>query len=225
MSTIRCAVHPVGVSWLPQYHDMGLIGAYLFVGIKGGTTYGISPIDFIQRPSLWLEAISRYSATVTAAPNFAYQYCLRPDKVRDQDLEQLDLSSLRVVLNGAEPVRASVFRRFASRFKPCGLPESSLYSAYGLAEYTLAVTSSGTTITSFDAKRLTENEVRSAERTVPADETVALVSCGKPRGTTECKIVDVSHGAREAPAGRVGEIWVTGPSKCLGYWNRPELSV
>ena len=215
---------PIGVSWLPQYHDMGLIGAYLFVAVAGGTTYGISPIDFIQRPSLWLEAISRYRATVTAAPNFAYQYCLRPDKVQDKDLEQLDLSSLRLVMNGAEPVRADVFRGFLRRFTPCGLPENSFCTAYGLAEYTLAVSNRGTTIRSFDAKRISENEVRVTERAAPAEETVALVSCGKSLGATRVKIVNVTSGAHEAPKGRVGEVWVTGPSKCLGYWNRPALS-
>ena len=215
---------PIGVSWLPQYHDMGLIGAYLFVAVAGGTTYGISPIDFIQRPSLWLEAISRYRATVTAAPNFAYQYCLRPDKVQDKDLEQLDLSSLWLVMNGAEPVRADVFRGFLRRFTPCGLPENSFCTAYGLAEYTLAVSNRGTTIRSFDAKRISENEVRVTERAAPAEETVALVSCGKSLGATRVKIVNVTSGAHEAPKGRVGEVWVTGPSKCLGYWNRPALS-
>ena len=215
---------PIGVSWLPQYHDMGLIGAYLFVAIAGGTTYGISPIDFIQRPSLWLESISRYRATVTAAPNFAYQYCLRPDKVGTEALEQLDLGSLRLVMNGSEPVRADVFRSFLRRFKPCGLRESSFCTAYGLAEYTLAVSNRGSTIQSFDATRISENEVRHAESAAPAEETTSLVSCGKPLGPTQIKIVDTTRGAREAPAGRIGEIWVTGPSKCLGYWNRPELS-
>ncbi len=215
---------PIGVSWLPQYHDMGLIGAYLFVAVAGGTTYGISPIDFMQRPSLWLEAISRYRATVTAAPNFAYQYCLRPDKVQDEDLQQLDLSSLRLVMNGAEPVRADVFRDFLRRFGPCGLSESSFCTAYGLAEYTLAVSNRGTTIRSFDAKRISENEARVTERAAPGVETVALVSCGKAHVTTRVKIVDVTSGAHEAPKGRVGEVWVTGPSKCLGYWNRPALS-
>ena len=215
---------PIGVSWLPQYHDMGLIGAYLFVAVAGGTTYGFSLIDFIQRPSLWLEAISRYRATLTAAPNFAYQYCLRPDKVRDEDLEQLDLSSLRLVMNGAEPVRADVFRGFLKRFGPCGLPESSFCTAYGLAEYTLAVSNRGTTIRSFDAKRISENEVSVTERAAPSGETVALVSCGKSLGATRVKIVNVTSGAHEAPKGRVGEVWVTGPSKCLGYWNRPALS-
>ena len=215
---------PIGVSWLPQYHDMGLIGAYLFVAVAGGTTYGFSPIDFIQRPSLWLEAISRYRATLTAAPNFAYQYCLRPDKVRDEDLEQLDLSSLRLVMNGAEPVRADVFRGFLKRFNPCGLPESSFCTAYGLAEFTLAVSNRGTTIRSFDAKRISENEVSVKERAAPTGETVALVSCGKSLGATRVKIVNVTNGAHEAPKGRVAEVWVSGPSKCLGYWNRPALS-
>ena len=76
---------PIGVSWLPQYHDMGLIGYYIFFALKGGTTYGFSPVDFIQRPALWLETISRYRGTASSAPNFAYEYCLRPDKVPAAD--------------------------------------------------------------------------------------------------------------------------------------------
>ena len=225
---------PIGVSWLPQHHDMGLIGAYLFAAIAGGTVYGMSPIDFIQRPSLWLETMSRYRATVTAAPNFAYQYCLRPDKVADEELHRFDLSSLRLVMNGAEPVRPDVFRGFLERFGPCGLPESSFCTAYGLAEYTLAVSNGGTVIRSFDAQRLGRNHARVVEEADPSEwtgteksdsaDTTALVSCGRPLGTTRIRIVDTTHGTREAPEGRVGEVWVTGPSKCLGYWNKAELS-
>ncbi len=213
---------PIGVSWLPQYHDMGLIGSYLFVALAGGTTYGISPIDFIQRPLVWLEAISRYRATVTAAPNFAYQYCLRPDKIEDDELDRLDLGSLRLVMNGAEPVRADVFRGFLRRFSARGLTEGSFCTAYGLAEYTLAVSNRGTRVASFDAKRLRADEVRVCES--ERAEGVDLVSCGAPVGSTEIRIVDVRDEARIAPEGRVGEVWVTGPSKCLGYWDRPDLT-
>ena len=215
---------PIGVSWLPQYHDMGLIGGYIHMAIKGGTTYGFSPIDFIQRPLLWLETISRYRATASAAPNFAYEYCLRPEKIRDESLKQLDLSSLQLLMNAAEPVRADVFRSFLRRYEPYGLKASSFYSAYGLAEYTLAVSNRGSTISSFDAARITENEACAAAPAAPSAETATLVSCGKPLGPTEVKIVDVTSTAREAPVGRIGEIWVTGPSKCPGYWDRPRLS-
>ncbi len=215
---------PIGVSWLPQYHDMGLIGAYIFLAIKGGTTYGFAPLDFIQRPLLWLETISRYRATASVGPNFAYEYCLRPDKIEDESLTQLDLSSLELLMNGAEPVRANVFGSFLKKFGPYGLAAKSFCSAYGLAEYTLAVSSRGSRIRSFDATRITENEVCTAAYAAPAAETTTLVSCGRPLGSTEVKIVDVAGTAHEAPEGRIGEIWVDGPSKCLGYWDRPQLT-
>jgi thioester reductase-like protein len=215
---------PVTVSWLPQYHDMGLIAFYLFTAVKGGTTYGFSPIDFMQRPLLWFEAMSRFRATASAAPSFAYEYCLRRDKLPDESLEHVDLGSLRVLLNGAEPVRADVFRDFLIRFEPRGLAASSFSAAYGLAEYTLAVTGHGRGVRWLDAARLTQNLASAAQPKTGAVESRALVSCGRPLGPTEVRIVDVTGSPREAPAGQVGEVWVTGPSKCLGYWGKPELS-
>ena len=125
---------PVGVSWLPQYHDMGLIGYYLFFALKGGTTYGFSPQDFIQSPTLWLETISKVGGTATSAPNFAYEYCLlRTEKLPPDAFEKLDLSSLRFLMTAAEPVRAQVYRDFIARFEPYGLDPDSFFSAYGLA--------------------------------------------------------------------------------------------
>ncbi len=215
---------PVSVSWLPQYHDMGLIAFYFFMPIEGGTTYGFSPLDFIRRPALWFEAISQHGATASAAPSFAYEYCLRPDKVEEECLEHLDLSSLRVLLNGAEPVKAEVFRKFLKRYEPYGLKPGSFSTAYGLAEFTLAVSGRGRTIRSVDAGQLTKNLVSVAQTLAHSGESKSLVSCGKPLGSTELKIVDVTQSAREVPDGRVGEIWVTGPSKCMGYWNRPKLT-
>src|SRR6185436_15756550 len=158
---------PVGVSWLPQYHDMGLIGYYIFFALKGGTTYGFSPVDFIQRPALWLETISRYRGTASSAPNFAYEYCLRPDKLPEEALEHLDLSSLRFLMTAAEPVRANVCRDFIRRFEP-----------HGLAEYTLAVSNYGRTIAGFDRAALCRNRVQAANGNAAADTTM-LVSCGR----------------------------------------------
>jgi thioester reductase-like protein len=214
---------PVMVSWLPQYHDMGLIAFYLFTAIVGGTTYGCSPMDFIRRPLLWLEAITRHRATASAAPNFAYEYCLRPDKVDDQSLELLDLSSIRVLLNGAEPVKPRVFNGFLYRFGPRGLKPDAFSTAYGLAENTLAVTGHGRETRSFDAAHLGTSEGRTAPRPREGSERKSLVSCGRPLGATQIAIVDVER-LREVPEGRVGEVWVAGPSKCLGYWGRPVLS-
>jgi thioester reductase-like protein len=213
---------PVGVSWLPQYHDMGLIGYYIFFALKGGTTYGFSPLDFIERPALWLETISKYGGTASSAPNFAYEYCLRPEKLPAEMFETLDLSSLKFLMTAAEPVRAKIYRDFIAKFEPYGLNPKALFSAYGLAEYTLAVSNYGRTIIPFERGGLTQHEVRPAALDTP--DTTALVSCGTPLGTTEIRIVDVQDTPREAGENGIGEIWIRGSSKCLGYWQRPELS-
>lgn len=215
---------PIGVSWLPQYHDMGLIGYYIFFALKGGTTYGFSPIDFIQRPALWLETITEHQATASSAPNFAYEYCLRADKVPPETLEHLDLSSLRYLMNAAEPVRPNVVRAFAERFRPCGLNPHAFFSAYGLAEYTLAVSNYGRTIKPFDRAALLEHVARPANSSAAAADVTTLVSSGRPLGKTEIAIVDITATPRAVPRDGVGEIWIRGPSKCRGYWRRPELS-
>jgi thioester reductase-like protein len=215
---------PVGVSWLPQYHDMGLIGYYLFFELKGGTTYGFSPLDFIQRPALWLETITKYRGSASSAPNFAFEYCLRPDKLSAETLAKLDLSSLRFLMTAAEPVRAHVFRNFLRKFKPYGLDPKAFFSAYGLAEFTLAVSNYGRTIKSFDRSELGRHKVRPLNGNAATADATALVSCGRPLGATEVKIVDITHAPRVARDGEVGEIWMRGPSKCRGYWKRPELS-
>jgi thioester reductase-like protein len=215
---------PIGVSWLPQYHDMGLIGYYLFFALKGGTTYGFSPFDFIQRPALWLETITKYRGTASSAPNFAYEYCLRSDKLSAETLEKLDLSSLRFLMNAAEPVRADVCRDFIRKFEPYGLDPKSFFSAYGLAEFTLAVSNYGRSIRALDRAALVRHKVQPANADALAADTTTLVSCGRTLGSTEVRIVDISAEPRAAGEGGVGEIWMRGPSKCIGYWRRPELS-
>jgi len=213
---------PVGVSWLPQYHDMGLIGYYLFFAMKGGTTYGFSPLDFIQRPLLWLETITRYRGTATSAPDFAFAYCLREDKVPTAALERLDLSSLRFLMNAAEPVRAPNYRAFLQRFRPAGLRPEVFFSAFGLAEYTLAATNYGRRILSVDRTALSEGSVvRAAAPAGPVSK--ELVSCGTPLPGVELRIVDPDTGVPQ-PDDRVGEIWLAGPSRCAGYWGHPEAS-
>src|ERR1700688_3458406 len=116
---------PVVVSWLPQYHDMGLIGCYLYPALKGGTTYGFAPMDFIQRPILWFNAITTYHATAAAAPNFAYDYCLRAGRLSKESLEACDLSSLRVLMCAAEPVKPDTYNLFLEAFQPYGLKSES----------------------------------------------------------------------------------------------------
>lgn len=128
---------PVGVSWLPQYHDMGLIGHYLFMAVLGGTNHGFSPFDFLRRPALWLQTISKMRATITGAPNFAYDYCLREDKVPDSALRDVDLSSMKMMLNAAEPIQPQTYQRFFERFAKYGLQRESFEAGYGLAENTL----------------------------------------------------------------------------------------
>src|SRR5262249_47676108 len=127
------------VSWLPMFHDMGLMMGVLEPLFAGISSVLMAPVSFLQRPARWLEAISRYRATTSAAPNFAYELCVR--KSTPEDAARLDLSSWSVALNGAEPVRAETLDRFTSRFEPSGFRAATFGPAYGLAEATLMVTS------------------------------------------------------------------------------------
>ncbi|SEB38604.1 thioester reductase domain-containing protein [Terriglobus roseus] len=215
---------PVVVSWLPQYHDMGLIGCYLYPALRGGTTYGFSPMDFIQRPVLWFETISKYRATSTAAPNFAYDYCLRTGRLPKETLQACDLSSLLVLMCAAEPVKPDTFTRFLEAFEPYGLKAESFYVAYGLAENTLAVTLHGRNIVSVNKRALAQGKARMTAEVSEIDAAKQIVSCGVPLAGLDLKIVDPeAHLALEP--GRIGEIWLRGSGKCQGYWNNAELTL
>jgi thioester reductase-like protein len=211
------------VSWLPQHHDMGLISAYLFVLVKGGSTHAMSPIDFLQRPSAWLRLISEVRATHTPAPNFALEFCLREDKLPTSELDGIDLSSLESIVVGAEPLRAKTFTRFRQRFAPYGLQPNALTGAYGMAENTLIVSLQGRQILALNKRALERNLAR-VEKALPENSNQApVVSCGKPLDENVVRIVDPQ--SRQAlDEGRVGEVWLDGPSKGGGYWHRPELS-
>ncbi len=213
--------HPVGVAWLPPYHDMGLIGGVLWPLYSGGRIILMSPLSFAQRPARWLQAISRYRAQTSASPNFGYELCVR--KVSAAEKAQLDLSSWTLAINGAEPVRADTLVRFAEAFAPCGFRPSAFYPSYGLAEATLLVTGAAKhrppVIRGFCPERLERDGL--AVPREPSQGGRELVSCGRPARDQRVAIVDPQRRIELSP-GTVGEIWVSGASVALGYWNRAE---
>jgi thioester reductase-like protein len=213
----------IGVSWLPQYHDMGLIGYYLFPLIVGGTNYGFSPLDFLKRPALWLQTISRVRATYTSSPNFGYAYCLPEDKLPDAELADVDLSSLRVMMNAAEPVRAETFSSFFERFRHWGLRREAHVVAYGLAENTLAVSHHGKRILTVNKKLLQQRKLHVEIDHPRNNNQLRIVSCGRPLEGVDLAIVDPESRAT-LDDDRIGEIWLAGESRCQGYFERPELN-
>jgi len=215
---------PVVVSWLPQYHDMGLIGCYLYPALTGGTTYGFAPNDFIQRPALWFDAIKTYGASASAAPNFAYDYCLRAGRLSKESLESCDLSSLRLLMVAAEPVKPDTYTRFLQAFQPYGLRSESFFVAYGLAENTLAVSLGGRNIISVNKNAVALGKARMTTEVSEIGAAAQIVSCGTPLPGLTVKIVDPEKHVALEP-GRIGEIWIAGGSKCPGFWNNPELTL
>ncbi len=215
---------PVVVSWLPQYHDMGLIGCYLYPALKGGTTYGFAATDFIQRPALWFDTIRTYRATASAAPNFAYDYCLRAGRLSKESMENCDLSSMRLLLAAAEPIKPATYTRFLEAFQPYGLRSDCFYVAYGLAENTLAVSHGGRNIISVNKNAIALGKARITTETSEIVSATQIVSCGTPLPSLNVQIVDPDKHLALEP-GRIGEIWVAGESKCQGYWNNPELTL
>jgi thioester reductase-like protein len=215
---------PVVVSWLPQYHDMGLIGCYLYPALQGGTVYGFSATDFIQRPILWFETITRYRATASAAPNFAYDYCLRAGRLSKESLAECDLSSLKILMCAAEPVKPETFTRFLETFEPFGLKATSFYAAYGLAENTLAVSLDGRSILSVQKHALALGKARMTTEVSEIEASVQVVSCGTPLPGIQVRVVDPERHVALEP-GQIGEIWIAGQGKCQGYWNNPELTL
>lgn len=219
----RTGPHSRGVTWLPAYHDMGLIEGLLAPLHGGYETALLAHGAFLQRPLRWLQAISRLRATVSGGPNFAYDACLR--RVRDDDLAGLDLSSWEVAYCGAEPVRATTLRAFAARFGRCGLRASSLRPVYGLAEATLLVSASPADAGSIRVARVSRPALE-AGRFAPAAHGHAaqeLVSCGRPSAGVDVAIV-AAGSLCPLPEGRIGEILVAGPSVANGYHGDVERS-
>ena len=210
----------VMVSWLPPYHDMGLIGGILAPLFAGGSAVLLSPFSFLQRPLRWLEAISRFRGTISGAPNFAFELCAR--KSTPEQRRALDLSSWRVAFSGAEPVRADTIAHFVETFAPSGLRRSAIYPCYGLAEATLMVTGGRVdaepVAQRIDAAALEQGRARLVS-TAPSAR--AVVGCGEAVLDDQVAIVDPETGQPSAE-GQVGEIWVNGPNVAAGYWQRPE---
>lgn len=208
-----------GVSWLPLYHDMGLIGCVITALERPGSMTLIPPELFLTRPAVWLRAISRYRATISVAPNFAYGLCA--EKIRDEELEGVDLSSWRVGLNGAEPVVPRVLRRFQQRFEPWGLRPETLTPVYGLSEATLAVTFSN--IDRPSSSRKFDREILSRDgRAVEAPDGLEMTSVGRPIDGFEVRVVDSED--RALPSSRVGRLLVRGPSLMEGYYSRADAT-
>ena len=213
---------PVVVGWLPLYHDMGLIGNVLQPLILGAPCVLMAPMAFLQKPVRWLRAISRYRATTSGGPNFAYEQCLQ--KISEKDRGELDLSSWTMAFNGAEPVRARTLDRFAEAFAACGFSRRSFYPCYGLAEATLFVAGGERTVepvvARLDAGSLEQGRAVVAEDAAEGAERI-LVGCGRPWLGQEAAIVDPATGQRLGES-RVGEIWIAGASVAGGYWRQPE---
>ncbi|MEU0130757.1 fatty acyl-AMP ligase [Streptomyces sp. NPDC006289] len=202
--------------WLPLHHDMGLVGQLLHALWLGGTAVLMTPGSFVKRPANWLETISRYGLTLSGAPDFAYELCVR--RINDSQLAGLDLSHWEVAVNGGEPVTPDTLSAFAERFAPAGLRPGALTPCYGLAEATLLV--SGTPTAPAAATRTVDAAALEAGvLTAPAGRARTLVHCG-PAASAELRIVDPET-RRALPDGRIGEIWVRGESIGSGYWARP----
>ena len=215
--------HPrsVGCIWLPPYHDMGLIGGILQPLYAGFPVYLMSPIAFVLRPSKWLEAITRFHATISGGPNFAFDLCVA--RIKPEEMAHFDLRSWEIAFCGAEPIRAATLAAFRQKFAPVGLKPHALHPCYGLAEATLMVTASAPATPpvteEVDAESLASNVARPAAGRPGR----LLVGCGRAIDGTEVRIVNPQTLAICAE-GEIGEIWVAGPGVGPGYWGRPAES-
>ena len=191
----------VVVSWLPHFHDMGLVGVVQHAVYAGMSAVLMAPLDVIRRPVQWLRAISNYRASISGAPNFAYDLCV--DRVKDEAAAGLDLNCWRLAFNGSEPVKADTMNRFAEKFGNAGFRRESFYPCYGLAEATLFVSS------------------RAQSKPLLSQPRSQVVSCGQTWGS-ECVVIADPKTRRRCSDGTEGEIWIAGPHIAKGYWRRPD---
>ena len=213
----------IGFGWLPLFHDMGLIGHVFQPIYVGFPSILMSPVAFLQKPIRWLKAISKYRATTSGGPNFAYDLCVK--KIKPEELVELDLSSWDLAYNGAEPLRAETLKQFGEKFAACGFLSDAFYPCYGMAETTLFATGGEKyqkpVIQGVKTEELEQNSVVESEISSP--ESRPFVGCGRPYLNTTISIVNPESLTRCADW-QIGEIWVSGGSIAAGYWNRPSAT-
>jgi acyl transferase domain-containing protein/acyl-CoA synthetase (AMP-forming)/AMP-acid ligase II/acyl carrier protein/NAD(P)-dependent dehydrogenase (short-subunit alcohol dehydrogenase family) len=215
----------ITVSWLPLFHDMGLIGTILQTIFCGGSGVIFSPAHFLQSPVRWLKAITKYRATTAGAPNFAYDLCV--DKVNEAQLSELDLSSWSLAFNGSEPIRAETIKSFANKFSRAGFNLKNFYPCYGMAEATLLVSGGmkghAPTIEQFDRRTLEQNRVEIIDQNSADQDGLNLVGCGGTWGDQRIVIANPETLTTQLE-NMVGEIWLTGSNVTAGYWNNSQLT-
>ncbi len=213
----------IGMSWLPTYHDMGLVGGVLESVFIGRPVALMSPMAFLQKPIRWFRAITKYGATTSGGPNFAYQLCV--DKIADEELSGVDLSTWGTAFNGAEPVRAATLKQFAARFAKVGFNPAAFLPCYGMAETTLIVTggpqAEPAVIRSFDAGALDQRQVVPCAEDAPNAR--ELVASGHVLPSEQLIIVDPDT-LTPLEANKIGEIWISSSSVGQGYWERDEAT-
>jgi acyl-CoA synthetase (AMP-forming)/AMP-acid ligase II len=212
----------VTVTWMPHFHDYGLVQGLLQPLFSGDPCYFMSPLSFLKRPSHWLGAITKYGGTHSQAPNFAYEHCIR--RISSEERAALNLGTWRAAGNAAEPINPEVLEKFIETFEPCGFQRAASAPAYGLAEATLLVSStrlnSGPRVLELDANAVFDGRV------TPVGSGHAgrrIVSCGTLVGDTKVAIVNPEN-LTKCRADEIGEIWVSDPAVAAGYWNQPTKS-
>ena len=214
--------HSTYVSWVPLYHDMGLILNVLQTLYLGALCVLLAPVTFVQRPWIWLRTIHNYRAEVAGAPNFAFDLCV--ERYRAEQVNGLDLSGWKLAFNAAEPVRADTIDRFAEKFAPHGFDARAMYPLYGMAEATLLISSgrrgTGPITRAVSREALHSNLIRSP---TDNDDTQRVVGCGRNIIGQALAIVECDS-RRRLGVDNIGEVWVHGPHVCKGYWHNPEAT-